>query len=114
VVQRSQAGILVRRHRPLVEFDRFDRERSGPAGLVAERVLERRLASSSRRKRSIASESPISTRAYRRIVENRFGLPDAEQAFQGLDPGVSVAVAKLRECGRGERDLRRAAATAHQ
>jgi hypothetical protein len=34
---------LVRRQVALVELDRLDRKRSGPAGLVVERVRERRL-----------------------------------------------------------------------
>jgi hypothetical protein len=34
-------SLLSRRHLTLVELDRLDCERSGPAGLVVERVLER-------------------------------------------------------------------------
>jgi hypothetical protein len=47
----------------LVELDRLDTQRAGPTGLVAERIVERRLGVLLTEDKSIASESPSSTRA---------------------------------------------------
>ena len=43
--------------------------------------------------------------AYRCIPRDRIRLPAAKQPFQGLDTGVSVAMPKLSEGRRSERNL---------
>jgi hypothetical protein len=77
-----------------------------PAGLIPEAILERPLRVLLAEVDVDRSGSPASTSAYTRIVENRIRLSAVDQAFQCVDPGVAVAMPKLGECCRSERDLR--------